>query len=125
MALKRNSKAILDVYAEQEDKNITQAYKAIHKDASNITAGVNGWKLLQKPEAQIYLKEHIENARENIVELANSARSEKVRLEANQDILDRAHGKATSRVEATTTGVTLQIDLTSALLEETAEKTEK
>ena len=117
MALKQNSKKVLDIIASQETRNAAQAYKEVHPNASDNTARSNAYQLLQKPDAQIYLQSHIDQARVNIVELANSARSEKVKLEANQDILDREYGKATAKIEQTSKGVTLHIDLTSSLTE--------
>lgn len=112
--LKRNSKAILDIIAEQKDKNYTKAYKMIHPNASDVTARNNASQLVRKPEAQIYLQQHVKKARSRIVELVDSEKGD-IALRASQDILDRSHGKATTRVESSSTGVTLNIDLFSAL----------
>lgn len=113
--LKENSKRILDVIAGQDAKNATQAYLSVHPDAAPITAATNAYKLLQKPAAQIYLQEHIDNAKNTVVELMNTAKKEEIRLSAAKDILDRETGKAIQRVEQHTTGVTLTIDLTSSI----------
>lgn len=115
MALKANSKAVLDIIATQKERNATKAYKEVHPNASNMTATVNAHQLLKKPEAQIYLKQHIDKAQETIVDLMVNSEKDDIRLRAATDVLDRSHGKATQRIEQSTTGVTLNIDLTSAL----------
>lgn len=113
--LKANSKKILDIIAAQPEQNASKAYRMVHTEATPITAATNAYKLLQKPAAQIYLQQHVDNAKETVVELMNTAKKEEVRLSAAKDVLDREHGKATQRVESQSTGVTLSIDLTSAL----------
>lgn len=114
MALKTNSKRVLDIIASQKKQNATAAYKQVHPNASQITAGVNSYKLLKKPEAQIYLKKHIENAKKTIVELSQSANKEEVRLKASQDIVDRTHGKATQLNQ--NTNININIDTAIAEL---------
>lgn len=113
--LKRNSKRVLDIIAGQEQRNATQAYKAVHPNASPESARVLASQLLAKPEAQIYLKEHIDKAQATIVELMTTSEKDDIRLRSAQDVMDRSHGKAIQSVQQTTTGVTLNIDLASAL----------
>jgi hypothetical protein len=110
--LKTNSQRVLDIIATQETRNASAAYKQVYPNASDITARSNAYQLLQKPSSQVYLQQHTSKAVENILELANSAKSELVRLNANQDILDRNFGKATIKQEQVSTGVTLVINLT-------------
>lgn len=117
MALKANSKKVLDIIATQKKKNATQAYKEVHPDSTDVTARTNAYKLLQKPSAQIYLQKHIDKATHTIVELLNSDKDD-IKLRSATDILDRTHGKATQRTEVTTQGITLNIDLTSSLTPE-------
>jgi hypothetical protein len=117
--LKANSKKVLDIIATQKKKNATEAYRQVYGDVAPITARANAYQLLQKPSAQIYLQTHIDNARQTVVDLLKSEKDD-IRLRSAQDILDREHGKATQRIEQQTTGVTLTIDLTSALSEEQA-----
>lgn len=45
----------------------------------------------------------------------DNAGKEEIQLRAAQDILDRSFGKATQRAEVVASGITLNIDLTSAL----------
>lgn len=115
MALKENSKLILDIIAGQETKNATQAYKQVHPTASDVTARTNAYQLLRKPEAQIYLQKHIDNARETVVELMNTSKKDDIRLRSAIDILDRTTGKAIQRTEVASSAINLTIDLTSSL----------
>lgn len=85
-----------------------------HEGISPLTAKSEVARLLAKPEAQIYLQEHVDKARNTVVDLLNSEKDD-IRLRASTDILDRNLGKATQKIEQTTTGITLNIDLTSAL----------
>lgn len=118
MALKENSKRTLDIIAQQKKRNATQAYIETHEGVSKAVARVQSSKLLAKPEAQIYLQQHVDKARNTVVDLLNSEKDD-IRLRASTDILDRNLGKATQKIEQTTTGITLNIDLTSALLDDT------
>jgi hypothetical protein len=114
MTLKPKSKQVLDIIAAQPKTNATEAYLQVHGTDNRVTAATNAYKLLQKPESQIYLEKHIDRARDTVIQLLNSDKDE-IRLRSSQDILDRSHGKATTRIEQQTTGVTLNIDLTSSL----------
>jgi hypothetical protein len=116
MALKTNSKRILDVMVSKPNLNQTQAYKQIHPNASDNTARNNASQLLKKPEAQIYLQKHIDKAKETIVTLLDSDKPD-IQLRSATDILDRTQGKATQRIEQHTTGVQFSIDLSKAVLE--------
>lgn len=121
--LKRNSKKVLDIIAGQgNERNAGKAYLEVHPNATKLTAITNASQLLAKPEAQIYLQEHIDYAAETVVDVMKNARKQKdnanfqrLAKDAADSILDRERGKATQKIEQTTTGVTLTIDLTSAL----------
>jgi hypothetical protein len=125
MALKKNSKKILDIIATQKEQNATQAYKQVHTTASDITARTNAHKLLNKPESIIYLQKHTDNAKEVVIDLLNNSQKDDIRLRSAIDILDRSYGKPTQRTEVTTQGISLSIDLTSALLTDTEEEKTK
>lgn len=98
--LKTNSKRILDVMMSKPNLNQSEAYKQIHPNASDVTARNNASQLLKKPEAQIYIQEHINKAKTKIVELVNNDKPD-IALRASQDILDRTTGKATIKTEST------------------------
>jgi hypothetical protein len=116
--LKQKSKQTLDIIAGNPKISATQAYLETHSTANRVTAGTNVGKLLRNPAAQIYLKKHTDKAKQTIVQLMETAKDE-TKLNAAKDILDREYGKATQRVEQSTTGVILTIDLTSSLTTDT------
>lgn len=87
-----------------------QTYDVNSRKSAEVIASEN----LRKPEIQLYLKEHIDKAKLKVIELVDSDKDE-IALKASDSILDRALGKATQRTEVTTQGITLNIDLTSAL----------
>ena len=115
--LKANSKKVLDIIATQKKRNGTKAYMEVHPDASLATARNEASQLLKKPEAQLYLQEHVDRAKATIVDLLNSEKDD-IRLRSATDILDRTHGKAIQQVHQTTQGITLNIDLSSALTQD-------
>lgn len=124
--LKKNSKAVLDIIAGQKQRNAAQAYMKIHPNSNSLTAASNVSQLLAKPEAQLYLQEHKREAEETIVEVMQNARSKKenasfqrLAKDTADSIIDRLDGKARQQVDITQTGVTLVIDLTSALAAQT------
>lgn len=119
LGLKANSKRILDIIASQPKQNATKAYMEVHPEASPVTARNNASQLLKKPEAQIYLQKHIDKAKETVVQLMNSSKKDEIRLNASKDILDREYGKATQRTEIKGTIVSVQMDLTSTVVQDT------
>lgn len=112
--LKANSKAVLDIIATQKKRNASKAYKEVHPDATNASAIALASALMAKPEAQIYLQQHVNKAKARIVELVDSEK-EDIALRASESILNRELGTPTQRIAQTTSGITLTIDLTSAL----------
>lgn len=118
MTLKVNSKKVLDIVAGQETRNASQAYQQVYPRASAVTARNNAHQLLKKPEAQIYLQQHVDKARARVVELVGTDK-EDIALRASQDILDRVYGKAKQSMDIVTTGITFNIDLTSQLSTDT------
>ncbi len=109
MALKANSKKILDIVASGTAQNATDAYRQVHPTASDITARTNSHKLIKKPEAQIYLQQHIDKAKTRVVELIDSNK-ENIALQASEAVLDRALGKATQRIETENKHLVMRIE---------------
>jgi len=112
--LKPKSKQVLDIIAQNPKISATDAYLRVHKTENRSTAADNAYQLLRKPSAQIYMEKHVSKATNTIVDLMDSEKDD-IRLRASVDVLDRIHGKATQRTEVTSTGITLNIDLTSSL----------
>lgn len=124
--LKKNSKKVLDIIASQKERNATKAYLQVHPNATAKTAQSNVSQLLAKPEATIYLKEHTREASETLIDVMRNARTQtdnanfqRLAKDTADSIIDRVDGKATQKIEQTTTGITLNIDLTSSLIEQT------
>lgn len=116
--MKTKTKAFADELLSNPKLSQTEAYIRTHSTTNRKSASVSASRLLAKPSVGIYLEEHVNTARKRIVELVSGASKEEVQIRAAQDILDRHYGKATQRVEQTSTGITLNIDLTSALSKE-------
>lgn len=95
--LKPNSKAMAKLEVEDPKISQTEAYLATHKTTNRATARAEASKLTAKPSYQIYKQEQVEQAKVNILDLANNAENESVRLKANQDVIDRNEGRATQK----------------------------
>lgn len=113
--LTRKQKAFVDVLIAEPKLSATKAVLKTYNVNNAKTASVVATENLAKPSVLAHLSANSERAEAKIVELMSSAKKEEVQLQSAKDILDRVHGKATQRIEQTTTGVTLTIDLTSAL----------
>ncbi len=97
---------------------LTDAYVAVY-DRSHIDrqrARINAGRVFRRKSTQLFLQEILENCRDKFIELSPaaqerldalscSAESEKVKLQANLEILDRAGLKPPQRVEVGTVGV--------------------
>lgn len=59
-------------------------------DLTPESASVKANRLLKNDNVREYIQSHAKTAAKNVLELANNAESEAVRLSANKDILDRA-----------------------------------
>lgn len=84
-----------------------QAYNVKSRLVGRTIAGEN----MTKPNILQHLVANSERAEQKIVDLMEAEKDE-VKLAAAKDILDRVHGKATQKIEQSSTGVTLNIDLT-------------
>ena len=115
--MKTKTKAFADELLTNPKLSNTEAYMRTHATTNRRSASVSASRLLATPSVSIYLEEHVTRARQRIVDLVDNAGKEDVRLRAAQDILDRSYGKATQKVESHAVGVTLRIDLTSALMD--------
>ena len=115
--MKTKTKAFADELLAHPKLSNTEAYLRTHQTTNRRSASVSASRLLATPSVSIYLDKHVNSARKRIVQLLDGAGKEEVQLRAAQDILDRSFGKATQRTEGLTTGISINIDLTSALEE--------
>jgi len=113
--MKTKTKAFVDELLADPKLSQTEAYIRTHSTTSRKSAGVSASKLLATPSVLIYMQEHTDRARQRIVSLVDSAKKEEIQLRASQDILDRTFGKPTQHAEVVARGITLNIDLSSAL----------
>lgn len=118
MSMKPKTKAFADTLIANPKLSNTEAYMLTHTTKNRRSASVSASRLLATPSVSIYLAEHVSRARQRIIDLVDNAGKEEIQLRAAQDILDRSYGKPTQRTELAATGVSLNIDLTSALMEE-------
>ena len=116
--LTRKQKAFVDTLIAEPKLSALQVAKKTYNATTQSSAGSIAVENLQKPAILAHLVANSVRAEEKIVSLLEADKQE-VQIQAAKDILDRVHGKATQRIEQTTTGVTLTIDLTSALATDT------
>lgn len=116
--LTRKQKAFVDTLIAEPKLSALQVAKKTYNATTQSSAGSIAVENLQKPAILAHLVANSERAEQVVISLLDAEKDE-VKLAASKDILDRVHGKATQRIEQTTTGVTLTIDLTSALATET------
>lgn len=76
--------------ARSEGKSQAVAYQEVKPEVSESSARQLGSRLEKRQHVRDKIDEFGEQAASNMIELANNARSEKVRLDANKDLLDRA-----------------------------------
>lgn len=119
--LTAKQKAFADALLANPKMSGTQAAMQTYDTASTMTARALASENLAKPNIMEYLTSHAQEAEYEVFELMKrtSKMAEEspgyasVSLAAAKDILDRVHGKATQRVETTSTAVAINIDLAS------------
>lgn len=121
--LTRKQKAFADELIRNPKQSMVKAVlKTYGKPDKPVTYGSArqiSVENLQKPSIQIYLDQHVQKAKNKIVELIDSEKEE-VALRASDSILDRVLGKPTQKVETQSTGVVFHFDLTSSISDETS-----
>lgn len=114
MKLTRKQKAFANHLINNPKHSATTAAQNTYNPTTYESARAIASQNLTNPSIQLYLDEHIDKAKLKVVELIDSNKDD-IALRAADSVLDRALGKATQRTEVTTTGITLTVDLTSAL----------
>ncbi len=79
--------------------NGTQAALKAYDTKNENTASSIAWENLRKPEIQVAIQDSAKTAQAVILQLAQSAENESVRLNASKDILDRAGFKPVDKSE--------------------------
>lgn len=94
--LTRKDQAMLDEIVRNPTISNTEAYIRTHETNNRDTARAEAVRVLAKPSSQIYLKKHLDRARDRIIELVES-QNESIALKASQDILNREKGLPASK----------------------------
>lgn len=112
-------KELIERPKEPAYKAAEKAYKVTTQNSARQLASEN----LTKPNIMAYLNSHAAEAESAVVQvmqkslgMADSPAHASVALAAAKDVLDRVHGKATQRIEQTSTSVVIGIDLSRASL---------
>lgn len=116
--MKPKTKAFVDELLKNPKLSQTEAYMRTHKTTNARSAGVSASKLLAKPNILIYMEEHVDMARNKVVQLMNTASREDIQFRSAQDVLDRVYGKPKQAVELQSKVLKINIDLTSAIEED-------
>lgn len=120
--LRSKHKEFADRYLEID--NGTQSIKDVYKEEEydDDYAAVKACKLLKEDKVKAYLENNAGVAASNIVELANNAENETVRLNANKDILDRSGYKPTDKIDHSTLGEKINSTVDDDFLEKLVNK---
>lgn len=117
--LTRKQKAFADELLKDKKLSATQAIlRTYNVTPKGSTARTIAAQNLAKPSIQAYLSTHDHESQLTIVEMMKQREDKRLAFDSARDIQDRLHGKATQRTEVKTTGITLNLDLTSSLEEE-------
>lgn len=117
-------KKFAQVYSETDNATeaVRQAYPELAPKTTNEVIRNKGYTLLTNPhiQAEISLRKQVmsqnaDRAAHKIKELIESDKEE-IALKASIFSYEQEEGKSLQKIEQTTTGVTLTIDLTSALI---------
>lgn len=109
--LTRKQQAFVSGIVNNPTLSATEIANQTYQVKSRLVAKSIATENLSKPAIMQHLVANSQRAEQKIVSLIESEKEE-IALSASKDILDRVHGKATQRTEVTSTGITLNIDLT-------------
>lgn len=115
LGLKRRTIDFIEELQDNPQISNTEAYIRTHETNSRVTASREAYKLLKKPEVQIYSQATVRKAKRRIGSLVDSG-NESIALKASQDIIDRTEGKAVQKTENTSRTVKVSLDLSGVRL---------
>lgn len=111
-------KQYADLKAQQPARSLASIVREVYPNANPDTARQIAHRNEQNTNIALYNNEQVNDAKTYIHSVVNNENEKtRDRLSAATDVLDRATGKATQRIEQTTTGVQFTIDLSGAMLE--------
>ena len=92
---------------------------------TDLTARTQGSKLLKNEKVWALIESSAEMAQSNMVKLANTAKNEGVRFNANKDLLDRAGFQPVSKTQSTTINVNIDNQRFEDILEAYSKRKEE
>lgn len=122
--LTRKQQAFTDYIVDNPKASATAAAEHAYNVTTRHAAEQIAHENMRKPEILLELSKHSQTAEYTLLEVMNTSKGYSklgntagasyatTAIQAANSILDRLHGKATSKVEATSTSVVLNIDLT-------------
>lgn len=110
MKLTRKQKAFAHHLIDNPKDSATEAAMQTYQVGSRKSAEVIASENLRNTSIQLYLNEHIDKAKNRVVELIDSDK-EQIALQAADSVLDRALGKPTQRTEQHSTSVNISLNL--------------
>lgn len=116
-----NQKAFVEDVIETSFKNITESYRKAYPESHTKYASVEAYRLLRNPKIKALIEQIQHDLRQKfvlvapealqkLIELSQSADSEKVQLEASLELLDRAGLVKVQKVEFSPLGVFGSLD---------------
>jgi phage terminase small subunit len=115
--LTRKQQAFVQHLLDNPKDSGTKAVLATYNTKSENTAAVQAHDNLSNPKILAILGNAAEAAQNRIVELMHQDKDKRLSFDASRDVLDRTFGKATQRIESTSTSVGITIDLTGMSLD--------
>ena len=114
--LTRKQKNFADELLNNPKQSATRAVLKTYDTSSQHTAEQIAYENLRKPDVVIYLKNHVDKAKNRVVKLIDSEK-EDIALRASESVLDRALGKPVQRSEVHASSVNLNLSLTDITTE--------
>ena len=103
-------KAFADDRLENPKTSRTESAMKTYNTLDKKTGAVIASRNMSNVNILVYMNKHQEKAQENIIDLADNAKNESVKLKANVDILDRVHGRSVARTVKVTGTIESLID---------------
>ena len=126
-SLSYKQKQVADALLADPKLTPAKAVMAHYGVTTTNSASALATRLMKQDKIQAYMSEHAQQAEDTMLEVMRysklfgksgskeGAAYAGVAVSVAKDVLDRTYGKATQKIENQTTGITLTIDLTSAL----------
>lgn len=105
--LTRKEKAFADELIANPKISGSEAAMRTYNASTRESAGVIAVDNLKKPRVLAYLEGHVQGAQETITDIMLHSDSDKLRLDASKEILDRTVGKAVQKHQSTSVNINI------------------